>query len=67
MQTHWRGRILAVVLCGLSLTATHATAQNAVPPKSDDYFNYIELNVYGGWATTSSNVASPSRNSKAAG
>jgi len=29
--------------------ATNASAQNAAPPKSDDYFNYIELNVYGGW------------------
>ena len=49
MQRHWRGKFLAAALCALSLMATNATAQNAAPPKSDDYFNYIELNVFGGW------------------
>jgi len=50
MQTFWRILVLAAATFGvLSVSTGRATAQNAAPPKSDDYYNFFELNVYGGW------------------
>jgi outer membrane protein OmpA-like peptidoglycan-associated protein/outer membrane protein W len=53
MQTFWRITALAAVATGVLLIspdrAAAQTATNAVPAKSGDYFNFFELNVYGGW------------------
>lgn len=60
MQTQWRGKILAAIALGaFSLIGTQATAQNAAPPKSDDYFNFFELNVYGGWGNYAKQSGQP--------
>jgi outer membrane protein OmpA-like peptidoglycan-associated protein len=51
MQTFWRITALAAVATGVLLvTPERAAAQNAAPkPNSNDYFNFLEINVYGGW------------------
>lgn len=50
MQTFWRVPVLAVATLGiLCVLPNRADAQNAVQPKTGDYFNFFELNVYGGW------------------
>src|SRR5579863_9121090 len=42
--------VLILTMLGvLGVTPQLARAQNAAGPKSDDYFNFVELNVYGGY------------------
>ena len=60
MQTFWRIPVLAAaVLSVLSVMPDRAAAQNAVAPKSGDYFNFIELNVYGGWGNYAKQTGQP--------
>jgi outer membrane protein OmpA-like peptidoglycan-associated protein/outer membrane protein W len=61
MQTFWRITALAAVATGVLLvTPERATAQNAAPkPSSDDYFNFLELNVYGGWGDYTKQTGQP--------
>ena len=54
-------RFPVVALAALSIAAmvpVRAIAQNAAAPK-DDYFNFIELNGYGGWGNYSKQNGSP--------
>ena len=60
MQKFWRIPVLAAAaLTALSVTADRAAAQNAVAPKSGDYFNFIEVNVYGGWGDYAKQTGQP--------
>jgi hypothetical protein len=60
MQTFWRIPVLvAAVLSVLSVIPDRAAAQNAVAPKSGDYFNFFELNVYGGWGNYAKQTGQP--------
>jgi outer membrane protein OmpA-like peptidoglycan-associated protein len=60
MHRTWRAKFLAAATCSvLILTASHAFAQNAAPAKSSDYYNFIELNVYGGWGNYAKQTGSP--------
>ena len=43
----------------LAITPSLARAQNAAGPKSDDYFNFIELNAYGGYGNYTKLTSSP--------
>ena len=60
MQTFWRLQVVAAAMLGaLLLLPDRAAAQNAVAPKSDDYFNFFELNVYGGWGNYTKQTGQP--------
>jgi hypothetical protein len=61
MQTFWRITALAAVATGVLLvTPERAAAQNAAPKtSSDDYFNFLELNVYGGWGDYTKQTGQP--------
>jgi outer membrane protein OmpA-like peptidoglycan-associated protein len=60
MQTFWRITALTVAAAGLLLISPdRAAAQNAAPPKSGDYFNFFELNVYGGWGNYAKQTGQP--------
>ena len=61
MQTFWRITALAAVATGVFLvTPERAAAQNAAPkPSSNDYFNFLELNVYGGWGDYAKQTGQP--------
>jgi outer membrane protein OmpA-like peptidoglycan-associated protein/outer membrane protein W len=43
----------------LAMMPSLAVAQNAAGPKSDDYFNFIEVNVYGGYGNYAKIPSSP--------
>ncbi len=51
--------LILTTLGALAVTSDLARAQNAAGPKSDDYFNFIELNVYGGYGNYTKLTASP--------
>jgi len=60
MQTFWRITALAVATTGVLLVSPdRAAAQNAAPAKSGDYFNFLELNVYGGWGNYAKQAGQP--------
>ena len=70
MQTFWRITALAAVTAGVLLISPDAllAAQNAAPkPNSDDYFNFLELNVYGGWGDYAKQTGQPFPNCNRAG
>ena len=48
MRAVWRFPVLALAVAGCLSIPRPARAQNATS-HSDDYFNFIELNGYGGW------------------
>ena len=52
--------VLTLTTLGILLaTANSAFAQNAAGSKSDDYFNFIELNAYGGYGNYTKFTSSP--------
>src|ERR1035441_159076 len=60
MQTFWRITALAVATVAVLLVSPdRAAAQNAAPAKSGDYFNFLELNVYGGWGNYAKQAGQP--------
>ena len=60
MQTFWRITALAVATTGVLLVSPdRAAAQNAAPAKSGDYFDFLELNVYGGWGNYAKQAGQP--------
>src|SRR6202162_185854 len=60
MQTFWRITALAVAMTGvLLISPNRAAAQNAVSAKSGDYFDFFELNVYGGWGNYAKQTGQP--------
>jgi len=52
--------LILTTLGVMAITPSSARAQNAAGPKSDDYFNFIELNVYGGYGNYTKLTSSPS-------
>jgi len=52
--------VLTLTTLGILLaTANSAFGQNAAGSKSDDYFNFIELNAYGGYGDYTKLTSSP--------
>jgi outer membrane protein OmpA-like peptidoglycan-associated protein len=51
--------LILTTLGVLAVTPDLARAQNAAGPKSDDYFNFVELNVYGGYGNYTKFTSSP--------
>ncbi len=51
--------LMLTTLGVLVMTPNLARAQNAAGSKSDDYFNFIELNVYGGYGKYTKLTSSP--------
>ena len=52
--------LIGTTLGLLAVMPSLGRAQNAAGAKSDDYFNYMELNAYGGWGNYTKLNATPS-------
>ena len=60
MKASWSFLVLAATVSGgLLVMPERAAAQNAAGSKSDDYFNFIELNAYGGYGDYAKFASAP--------
>ncbi len=60
MRTSWRILVLAAAAFAvLAVLPRRAAAQNAAPPKSTDYYNFFEINAYGGWGNYAKQTGQP--------